>query len=79
VTSTALVDLEIYDNNGNLVLQKYWDQQTFTAGTPHTFSTQWNVSASTHRGTYYVRIGVFGPGWTGLRNWNNQAATIRVQ
>jgi hypothetical protein len=73
--STALVDLEIYDANGNVVFQKYWDNQTFTARQPKTLSTTWSTAT---RGTYTVKIGMFGPGWSEFRAWNNNAATITV-
>jgi hypothetical protein len=76
--STALVDVEIYDPNGNVVFQQFWDNQSFAAGRSQTLTTTWTPPRSAQGGRYVVKIGVFGPGWAGLRSWNNRAATINV-
>jgi hypothetical protein len=75
---TALIDLEIYDANGNIVFQKFWDNQSLQGGRALALSTTWAVPQSAATGAYTAKVGVFGPGWTGLRAWNNGAATFNV-
>jgi hypothetical protein len=76
--STALVDLEVWDAASNKVFQQWWDNQSFSAGQPHTFSPTWAIPATAAVGTYTVRIGVFAPAWGTLENWNASAASISV-
>ena len=74
--ATALVDIEVSNSLGN-VHQRFWDQQAFTAGQTRTFSTQWAVPANARLERHTVRVGIFGPGWTGLRHWNNRGGSVR--
>jgi hypothetical protein len=76
--TTAVVDIEIYDPNGNRVHQRYFENVQFT-GSQRQFVTDWRPSASNPRGIYTVKIGVFGAGWQGLHHWNNQAVQFRVR
>jgi autotransporter family porin len=73
---SALVDVEIYDGSGQKVFQRYWDSQTFTAGVTREFSTSW--ASTTTAGTYVVKIGIFGVGWSSFIHWNDSAMTIRL-
>jgi hypothetical protein len=76
--SSALIDVEVYDSSGALVLQNFWDQQAFSAGQTRTYTASWSVPQSARTGTYTVKIGIFSPGWGTLYNWNNQASVFSV-
>ena len=79
VTATsALIDLEVYGPNGGRVLQQVWDRQVLNAGASLTLSTTWASPSSAVTGTYTAKVGVFGPGWAGLRDWNDRAATFTL-
>ena len=50
-TRTALIDVEIYDQSGRKVFQKYWDNRSLKSGRTHQFSTSWetaNVAAGSY-------------------------------
>ena len=76
---TALIDVEVYSASGQKVHQQVWDNQGFSANVSRTFSSNWRIPSSLPRGTYTVKVGVFGPGWAGLRTWNNSATTFTVR
>jgi hypothetical protein len=76
--STVLVDIEIYSASGTKVFQSYFDQQTFTAAVPRTYTSPWAVPAGQAPGSYTVMIGVFTVGWGTLLHWNNVAAQFTV-
>ena len=76
--TTLIVDLEIYQPNGQRIFQQSWDNQTFTAGQQRTFSTTWQVPANSAAGGYSVRVGLFAPGWTSMYHWNNAAGQFSV-
>jgi hypothetical protein len=78
-STTALVDIEIYDQNWNKVYQRFWDNQSFTANVTRSFGTTWNVPAGAATGTYTVMVGTFGPGWNGAYSWNDNAARFVVR
>jgi autotransporter family porin len=73
----ALVDVEIYDPAGGKVFQQYWDNQLLKPGVQRQFSASWTPPAGSLTGTYSVKVGTFGSGWT-LLHWNDQAATLQV-
>ncbi|MGI9146849.1 MAG: hypothetical protein ACR2IK_09920 [Chloroflexota bacterium] len=76
--SPALIDVEVYDPSFTKVSQQYWDNQAFSAGQPRLFSTSWQVPSTAATGTYTIMVGVFGPGWGALENWNSSAGTFSV-
>jgi hypothetical protein len=76
--TTALVDVELYDQDGAKVHQQVYDNQTFAAGQTRTFTPTWRVPAGAATGTYTVKVGVFKPGWGVLYHWNNSAAQFAV-
>lgn len=78
-TTSVLVDLEIYDPAGKVAFQRFWDNQSLVGGQPRNIATTWTVPQSAVRGTYTVKIGVFGPGWTQLRAWNDSATSLTVR
>ena len=69
-----LVDVEIYNAQGQKVLQKFYDNQTLSTAQT-TFSFSWTPSAS---GQYTVAIGVFTANWQSNPYWNAAAGTIAV-
>jgi hypothetical protein len=73
--ATTLVDVEIYDAGGAKVHQRFFDNQTFSAGVKRDFTVAWTPARA---GTYKVKIGVFKPGWGVVYAWNDAAATIAV-
>lgn len=74
--SNAIVDLEIFEPAGTRVYQKSWSGQTLTHGTTSTYAQAWTAPATT--GSYRVKVGVFGAGWTPTHHWNSDADSIVV-
>jgi hypothetical protein len=77
--ATGLVDLEVYNSSGQKVFQQYWNGQAFSSTVSRTFTANWRVPSNLPRGTYTIKVGVFGPNWAGLYTWNNSAATFTVR
>jgi len=73
-----LVDIEAYRSSGEKVFQFWWDNQSFATGESKTLSTNWTVPPSLAPGTYTLKIGVFGAGWSPLVAWNDAAGTMSV-
>ncbi len=78
-SATALVDMEIYDLNGNKVYQKSWDNRTFTSNLRRRYAATWVVPANLPMGTYIVKVGIFSPGWGTLYHWNENAGVLQVK
>jgi hypothetical protein len=78
-TRRALVDVEVYDPNGNKVFQRFYDNQSFTANVHRRYTMPYKPPAGAPTGTYTVKVGVFQPGWAGLLLWNDRAATFTVR
>ncbi len=76
--STVLVDIEVYDRQGNKVFQKWYDNRAFSAGQTRKYSPRWTVPSNLAPGTYTVKVGVFTPGWGSNLAWNNGAETVTV-
>ena len=77
-TVTALVDLEIYDDDGNKVYQHWWDVERLIPERLRSFTTTWPVPVDQRLGQYTVKIGVFNRGWAGLLHWNDDAESFSV-
>ncbi|MDB5225194.1 MAG: hypothetical protein JWL87_146 [Candidatus Adlerbacteria bacterium] len=69
-----VVDIEVYDSAGARVLQKFYENESIPLGTKN-YSVSWTPSAP---GTYQIKVGVFGPGWTPVYAWNGSAGTVAV-
>jgi hypothetical protein len=76
--SGAIVDFEVYNASGTKIYQSYQSGVTFAANTPQTFKATWAVPASQAAGTYTLKIGIFGAGWSPLYAWDNAGATFTV-
>jgi hypothetical protein len=74
--SNIIVDIEVFASDGTRVAQQIWSGQSFAAAQARTYSVGWS---SRRQGTYTVKIGVFGAGWTPMYLWQNQAASFTVQ
>jgi hypothetical protein len=77
-SATALVDVEMYDSTWKKVFQQFWDNQTFSAGQPRTFTATWTPPSTLVPGTYTVMVGIFSTGWGTLYNWNSNATTLTL-
>ncbi|NJN15401.1 MAG: hypothetical protein HC822_03465 [Oscillochloris sp.] len=75
---SLLVDLEIYAPNGEKVGQKWWDNQSFSAGQQRSLQTTWQIPANAASGDYTLKIGLFSPGWGTMYHWNNSAGSLSV-
>ncbi|MFN8557678.1 MAG: hypothetical protein U0531_10130, partial [Dehalococcoidia bacterium] len=75
---SGLVDIEVYDAGGRKVYQKWYPNESPVAGVAKTYSTSWSVPQWTAAGTYTVKVGVFGPNWTPLYTWNDNAARLTI-
>jgi len=76
-SSTAndmIVDIEIYNSQGKLVRQQYFEHQQLTT-TPKTFNANWTP---TSEGTYTVKVGIFSANWQSSVLWNNSIQTFVV-
>jgi hypothetical protein len=76
---TALIDVEIYDPNGQKAFQTWYDGQSFGAGQRREYSASWTVPGGAPAGTYTLKVGVFSPGWGQLYSWQNQVAQFGVE
>lgn len=72
-SSGDIVDVEVYNPNGQRTLQKYYDNQNFAAGQSQTYQTSFTPPDSQ---TYTVKVGVFNYSWSTLYTWNNNAGQI---
>lgn len=70
--SGQIVDIEIYKESVK-AKQEVFNPETFASGEKKTYSISF---APSETGTYTIKIGVFGTGWSPLRHWNDNAGTI---
>jgi len=78
VDNSLLIDLEIFNQNGQKVFQDYRDNQTVQAGQKLTVPFTWTAPANLPNGRYIVSLGVFGAGWGAYYKWHAGAATFTV-
>jgi hypothetical protein len=74
--NNILLDLEVYNQSGQKVAQKYLDNQQLAANTGTNMSLTWTPSDP---GTYTIRAGIFTAGWTRNLVWNNSVGTLVVK
>jgi hypothetical protein len=72
----AIVDIEVYNAAGTRVAQQVWSAQTLLNGVAQTYTHNWVAPATL--GTYTVKIGVYGAGWTPTYKWNANADQVVV-
>ena len=78
-TSTALVDIEIYDSTNRRVVQQFCDQQLFIAQDQKSFGLIYFIPTNAAKGSWTVRVGIFSPSWGTLQKWDDDAATFTVR
>jgi len=76
--STALVDVEIYDDAWNQVFQSWFEQQSFAAGQTLTYDVQWEVPETLPAGRYSVKVATYADDWSTNLHWNDEAAVITI-
>jgi len=76
--SGTIVDFYVYDASGHLVAQTWQSPVALAAGAPQTAKAAWSVPATLAPGTYTLKVGVFGAGWSPLYAWDDAAATFTV-
>jgi hypothetical protein len=77
-SQTALFSIEVYRGTKQ-VFHRTFDQTALRRGRVRTYTARWAVPADATPGEYAVALGVFGPGFEGLRSWNDRAARVRVR
>jgi hypothetical protein len=77
--SNVLVDIEIHDQNGNKVFQRWFENQTFQRGQTREFAVAWTVPSHNGQTSYVVKIGIFNPDWSALRSWQDEAIQFAVR
>lgn len=73
--SNLIVDVEVYDANGQQVAQTFAEGQSFTAGQSRNYPISWTPPRA---GKYTVKIGIFTAGWSSMLQWNDGAGTVTV-
>jgi hypothetical protein len=77
--ANVLIDLEVRGPSGDLVFQRFFDNQSIGAGQTRQYNATWPVAANAERGYYTFRAGVFSPGWGTLYEWVNDGPRIFVR
>jgi len=76
--SGTIVDFYVYDASGHLVAQTWQSPVALAAGASQTAKAAWSVPATLAPGTYTLKVGVFGAGWSPLYAWDDAASTFTV-
>jgi hypothetical protein len=72
--ANVLIDLELKDSSGNKVAQQFWDNAAFPGQSTFTLTTSPDLPV----GIYHLSVGIFNPGWAGLRHWYNNQEEFSV-
>jgi len=72
--ATVLIDMELKDSVGNKVAQAFWDNQVMPGQSTFTLTTSPDLPV----GIYRLSVGIFSPGWGGLRHWYNNEQEFAV-
>jgi hypothetical protein len=78
VTTTALIDLEVYDERGVRVYFQMFENQLLTAGQTRSFMAVQATSVWQAPGTYTVKVGVFSSALDALYSWNENASAYTI-
>jgi len=73
--TNSIVDVEVYNSDGQKVWQGFRRWQWFDNGERNTYTFDWTPATG---GDYTLKAGVFSQGWTDLFSWNNQLARIDI-
>ncbi len=72
--SNTIVDVEIYNQQGQRVHQQFYENQSLSA-TPKDYNVTWTPNTS---GPYTVKMGIFTSGWSSNLTWNDTAGAFTV-
>jgi len=73
--SNTLVDLEIYDTNGQKVAQRYYENQNLTSSGSQ-YQIQWTPPRD---GQYVVKTGVFTANWQSNLYWDDNVGVLTAK
>jgi hypothetical protein len=76
--SLGLVDVELYSPSGTKIDQQYWDWVWLNGDKTRAFNASLTVPGGSAAGTYTVKVGFFGGGWSSFLAWHNEAAQVEV-
>jgi hypothetical protein len=71
-TSNAIVDIEVYNSEGQQVSQTYYSGQTLSSGGT-TYTPSFTPTAT---GTYTVEVGIFTANWQSDLYWNGSSGSF---
>jgi hypothetical protein len=71
--SDVLVDLEIFDSQGNKVYQQYFEHQNLNANGAKTYQITWSTP-----GNYNLKVGVFTAAWAQTLIWHDHVFDFTV-
>jgi hypothetical protein len=71
----ANVDVEIYNQSGSMVFQKFFEHQNISNSNPGKYSILWTPTTAA---TYIIKSGVFSNDWKTNFIWNNDLMNIIV-
>ncbi len=77
-TTSALVDMEVYDAAGYKVYQQYAANQNFGAGQTSNFTFNWATPNNQAAGEYILSLGVFANDWSSSYLWSANAGSLAV-
>ena len=77
--SGGIADFQIYNASGALVAQVWQNPIAIAAGAaPLIVSAPWSIPPDLAAGTYTLKVGIFGAGWTPLYAWDNGSVTFTI-
>jgi hypothetical protein len=76
VSTSVLVNVEIYGPSGARVYRHFFDKQWFDATKQRAYVLYWDVPQEP--GTYTVKIAIHAPGWGTRYHWNERAAQVTI-
>ncbi len=76
--NNMVTDIEVYDHNNNLVLQKFFEGENFAANSTRSYNVDWTAD-SADKQLYRIAVGVFTGSWSQNVYWNNEALKVVVQ
>jgi hypothetical protein len=78
--NTVLIDLELYNSNGQKVAQEFWDNIFVPKAGTGNFQDVYKLTSPSNlpAGNYYWSAGIFKPGWNGVLNWYHSAQAFTI-
>jgi endoglucanase len=80
IDGTAVVGVEVYEPGGaSIAFQKWFHNESFTAGQRRTYPVNWSVPGGAKLGTYLVNVSAYSTGWKTLFGSKPSVATLAVE